>query len=119
MALKPFNAVNPIELGATAADVALLAAGTGERRQIVNLTLSENNGSATTVIDLYDSSDATSANGKIVETVTLSANETKTSKMVGHSLGSGRQLVAVVTTGSITAGWVVAKTTFNSANGNS
>lgn len=114
MAIRTNIGLGVTDLGATGADVVLIQPSTLgiERIAVTAMTLHETAGTATTVVNLFESPDLTSASGTRIAQVTLSADETlDVTAIIGQGYTTTQNIIANISTAAINAGDVNARTT--------
>lgn len=97
MAIKSGQPIAATTITATT-DTTVTNSTTGETKEVYSLVVHETGG-ASPVLDLYLSSDATSASGTRIEQITLGANESRELKPV--LVGVGRYLIIRSSLGNV------------------
>lgn len=120
MAVRSGIGINVQDLAASASDAVILPdLGAGNRAMVTGLSIYNTTG-GNAVVEIYESPDNTSAAGTLVATLTIAtASSEQPVECIGQGYAAGRRLVAVVTTGGLSAGDLTAKVTYTLYNAGS
>lgn len=113
MAIQSNISTGVTDLAAANTDTVLLAEAVGTRFAITAFSIFNTTASTQLTIDIYESTDGTSAAGKKVASYTLDGNTSvDIAELIGQGLIAGNNIVGRVTTGGATLGELNSKLTY-------
>lgn len=117
MAIRSNISPAPVQLAAVSTDTTLLAAITDSRLAITGMSLF-NNAAAPRVVDIYDSSNTTSASGVKVASYSIDANTSvDVVELIGQGVAATRNIVGRQTTSGAALNDVNCKITYTNFSG--
>ena len=118
MGIKSNLSIGPVPLAASSTDTPIHAPG-AFRTAVTAATLT-NNAAINVAVGIYESPNATSASGELLETVTMGPGEEKDiASIIGQGFEASQQIVALVTTAGVNLGDVISKLTYTQYTGDS
>jgi hypothetical protein len=118
MGIKSGLSVGPIEVAASSTDTPIHAPGAF--RTAVTASVITNNAAINVTVQIYESPNATSASGELLETITLAPSEEQdVISIVGQGFQASQQIIARVTTAAVILGDVISKLSYTMYTGDS
>lgn len=117
MAIRTNISPAPVQLAAASTDTTLLAAVASSRLAITGMSLF-NNAAAARIVDIYDSSNTTSASGIKIASYTIDLNSSvDVVELIGQGVAVTRNIIGRQTTGGAIANDVNCKITYSVYSG--
>lgn len=118
MAIRSNISPAPIALAAVSTDTTLLAAVTGSRFGITGMSIFNTTASTPLTVDIYDSSNTTSASGTKIASYTIDGNSSiDVVELIGQGVAATRNIIGRVTTSGATLGQLNCKLSYTSYSG--
>jgi hypothetical protein len=118
MAIRSNISPAPIALAAVSTDTTLLAAVTGSRFGITGMSIFNTTASTDLTVDIYDSSNTTSASGTKIASYIVGGNSSiDVVELIGQGVAATRNIIGRQTTSGATSGQLNCKISYTQYSG--